>query len=96
MTLSVPLSFHRDVLGQFDNAETGASFCYASRPADTGTFAPDHQHIIFVGPHADIRYATVLKARVRVVVDEAADGSPVVETWTIKRHRQFQPVGGRA
>lgn len=77
------------VLGQFDEAEFGKSFEYAERRWHCDDFAPEMPHIIYVGPHQEARLAKVLKTVAYVVVDEDADGQPVIEKWAIRRHRIY-------
>ena len=79
---SVPL-----ILGHFVEADYGHGFEYAVRPDEGLNFAPDFPHIIYTGE--ETRYARVLKTVAYIVIDEAADGSPVYERWAIKRHRHY-------
>jgi hypothetical protein len=76
------------VMGAFRHAETGCHFEFAGRDdADRETFAPEAPFRVFVGM-GETRAARVLKTVAWVVVDEAADGSPVYERWPL---RQFRP-----
>ena len=45
---------------------------------------------IYVGDGNQTRYAQLLKTVAYVVVDEDENGSPVVEKWYIKGHRQYE------
>lgn len=77
------------VRGQFRN-EFDNLYEYAA-PAE-GEFVPwaEYGMKVFVGPMGEEhRFAKVLKTVAYVVVDEAADGSPVVEKWAIKSHREY-------
>lgn len=77
------------ILGCFTHRETNMHFEYAERRWFCDDFAPDFPHIVYVGEHGDCRLARVLQTVAYVVVDEAADGSPVVEKWQIKAHRHY-------
>jgi len=78
------------ILGCFENAETGAFFEYAERRWSSD-FAPDFPHIIYVHSlgGSNRRLAKVLTTVAYIVVDEDADGEPVVEKWRIKKHRHY-------
>lgn len=85
------------ILGQFRYAGTANFFEYAERRHPDDTFAPDMPHVIFVGIGGrETRLAKVLKTVAYVVTDEAADGSPVIETWHIASHRQYPTEWVRA
>lgn len=77
--------------GAFNVAYHNTRFEFTVRDdADRATFAADFPHRIFVGPTGDeTRVARVLKTVAYVVTDEAADGSPVVEKWSIKAHAEY-------
>jgi len=77
------------ILGEFRNTETLALFEFALR-ADTAdfAFAPGFPHLVFVG-NGEVRFAKVLKTVAYIVIDEDANGDPVVEKWAIKGHRDF-------
>lgn len=79
------------VQGAFRLPETNKNFEFIERNAcDLPTFAPDFPHRVFVGAAGtDTRCARVLKTVAYVVVDEAADGSPVVEKWAIANFRKY-------
>lgn len=79
-----------NVLGSFIEKDYGKTFEYIKAPVLP--FGDDYPHRIFVGPswnEGQYRYAKVLRTVAHVVVDEAADGSPVVEKWNIKAHREY-------
>lgn len=42
-----------------------------------------------VATMSQFRWAQVLKTVAHIVIDEDADGKPVVEKWNIKDHRQY-------
>lgn len=71
-----------DVIGYFDVVDGADGFEYVR--ADVSPF-PGYDHMIYVGVD-ETRYCRVLKTRAHVVVDEGADGEPVVETWLFRRH----------
>lgn len=83
------------VLGQFVETTHGHRFEYAERRHPDDSFAPECPHIIYVGQdgqysmRTETRLAKVLKTVVYVVVDEAPDGSPVYEKWSIKGHSVY-------
>lgn len=82
------------ICGQFREVEGGNIFEWFDRNTiDRDTFASNFPHRIYVGPgmdgEGDTRVAHVRKTLVHVVVDEAADGSPVVETWRIRGRREY-------
>jgi hypothetical protein len=76
------------VLGAFVEKDYGVSFEYATRKyMDIWS---DYPHRIAVGPNGDeTRVGKVLKTVAYIVIDEDADGNPVVEKWTIKNHRIY-------
>ena len=51
---------------------------------------PEYDKIIYVGPTgSESRYAKILKTVAYVVIDENADGSPVVEKWKLKKYKDY-------
>ena len=77
---------HEIVLGEFRHADTDALFEYAQR-RETASWASEYPHVIAVD--GGVRFARVLKTVAYIVVDEQADGSALVEKWSIKGHRTF-------
>lgn len=76
------------ILGAFVEADFGQTFEFAQRRDDEfAAVWPEFPHIVYV--HGGTRYARVLKSVAYVVVDEAEDGSPVVEKWATRRFRQY-------
>ena len=75
------------VLGGF-SGPNGGRYEYAERRWPSDTFAPDFPHMLYVGA-GEARLARVLKTVAYVVIDEAADGSPVIEKWPIRGHDQY-------
>jgi len=74
------------ILGSFRIEKYGTSFEYTER-LDTD-YLPEYPHLIYVSYKQDLpagmapyRYGLVKKTVVYVVVDEAPDGSPIVEKW---------------
>jgi hypothetical protein len=39
--------------------------------------------------HGETRFAKILKTVLRLAIDEAADGSAVLEKWSIRNHSTF-------
>ena len=52
--------------------------------AENCPFGPEFGQKILLNRNDDFRWANVKKTVVHVVVDEAADGSPVTEKWQIR------------
>ena len=76
------------VLGEFRLTDASGVFEYSERPAgDRGDVWVEYPHRIFTADGD--RAARVGKTVAHVVIDEAADGSPVVEKWTLRRHRAY-------
>ena len=85
------------ILGQFREAEYVATFEFAERRWTDDEFAPDMPHVIYVGEGSvEPRLAKVLKTVAFVVVDEDADGQPVIEKWSIKNQRDYDTSWVRA
>lgn len=82
------------ILGSFSKGNAGV-YEYAERRWHSDTFAPDFPHIVYVG-NGETRLAKVLKTVAYVVVDEAADGSPVIEKWPLRSHRPYNTAWVRA
>ena len=87
-----PFSMSRPPVGQFKSSESGELFEYALHTDDGWLSSEEFPHQIFVNDHRggiDTRHAMIKKTVAYIVVDEAADGTPVVERWPIKSHRQY-------
>ena len=74
--------------GWFTHADTKCDFHW--RANDTGIW-PDLPHLILVGPDylpepQRLRFGRVLKTVAHVAIDEADDGSPVLERWPLGRN----------
>jgi hypothetical protein len=76
------------LLGKFVNAETRAVFEYGELPDEDRPFGPEYRLAVWQRD-GSYRYSRVLKTVAYVVVNEADDGSPVVERWEICRHREY-------
>lgn len=77
------------ILGCFVKVECGNLFEYSkARDTDPLSF-PDHPHKVWVGPHDNFRWARVLKTVAYVVVNEADDGTPIVDRWRINHHKEY-------
>jgi hypothetical protein len=79
--LSSTREMHLDQ-GQFREKTFGHSYNW--KMSDRLSFGNEYPHEIYVGFNGETRFANVRKTVAYVVVDEAADGSPVVEKWEIK------------
>ena len=52
-------------------------------------FAPEFDMVVYCGPFSEPRAAQIGKTVVRVVTDEANDGSPIVCTWKVRNLRHY-------
>lgn len=85
------------ILGQFREADHGKVFEFAERRWPDDTFAADMPHVVYVGEGSvEPRLAKVLKTVAFVVVDEDADGQPVIERWDIRGCRAYDTAWVRA
>jgi hypothetical protein len=75
-------------LGEFVEKDEGQIFEYVA--AADPVFGHEYPHKIMVGYNGEYRYGNVKKTVAHIVVDEAADGSPVVEKWYFKRHVMYK------
>jgi hypothetical protein len=76
------------ILGEFRLCDASGVFEYSDRPAgDRGGVWAEYPQRIFTADGD--RAARVGKTVAYVVIDEAADGSPVVEKWKLRGHRVF-------
>ena len=83
------------ILGAFNECRQGNRFEFTSRSEEEkNTFAPDYPHKVFVGlwGFEESRAARVLKTIAYVVVDEDAEGNPVVEKWSTKNWVEYSVV----
>lgn len=76
-------------IGEFTEVDQGHCFTYES-VLGTDQWAVNHNlpHIIHFRDGI-MRYGRVLKTIAYVCIDEAADGTPVLEKWKINRHVTF-------
>lgn len=75
-------------IGEFTEVDQGHCFTY--QPTDPEwQWALQHNlpHQIHVG--TGVTCGLVLKTVAYVCIDEAADGTPVLEKWSIKKHVKF-------
>ncbi len=77
-----------NLLGQFRNTMTRVIFEYSLGEADDRPFGHEYSCKIWLQDGA-FRWAKILKTVAYVVVDEAADGSPVTERWEISAHKEY-------
>lgn len=75
------------IIGQFVENHFRLTFEF-SKNNDGGQFA-DHPHIVWFSNTNERRYATVKKTVVYLVVDEALDGSAVIQKWHIRNLRTY-------
>jgi hypothetical protein len=73
-------------LGRFNEADHGARFDYSRPEAGEVSPFPGYEVKVWCGPLGEFRWANVVKTRAYVVVDEGADGAPVVNKWIIRNH----------
>ena len=84
------------IVGAFNEKTNGNRFEFSERPAEEkAIFAPAYDHQVFVGPFGqeETRAARILKTVAYVVVDEASDGTPIVEKWDLKNHIIYREAG---
>ena len=67
----------------------GTFYEFAERAGFPEHFAPEMDRVVYVGPNQEARLARVLKTVMHIVVDEDADGNPVVETIKLKARRDY-------
>jgi len=72
--------------GEFKN-ENNVWFSY--RPT-SNPWALSHGLNFEIDVLDGVRFANVLKTRVRVCIDESATGEPVMETWSLKVHHPYE------
>lgn len=70
-------------VGEFTEVDYGCSFTYRKT---TDAWALKHNFEYEVDVGYDTRFARISKSRCHMVIDEAADGKPVVECWKIRKH----------
>lgn len=77
------------ILGAFRSKETDALFEFSAAKEDEKVFGARFAHKVWVDNGESFRFAEVKKTVAFVVVDEAEDGSAVVEKWATKGFRSF-------
>jgi hypothetical protein len=82
------------VRGRFKN-ELGNWFEYSAAESGEASPFPGYGLKVYVGGAGaggdhGFRWARVLATVAYVVVDEAADGGPVVEKWAVKSHAVYK------
>lgn len=78
------------IRGCFRSTESNVFFEFSACPVEEQWAGGEFDMKVWVSD-GTYRVARVMKTRVKVVVDEGPDGSPVVETWVVKQ-RQDYPV----
>ncbi len=74
------------ILGQFIEKDHGRTFEFSTA---SSTPFEGFGELVWLD-NEQSRYARILKTVAYVVVDENADGTPVVEKWAIKRHTLYE------
>lgn len=77
------LNFTDTTVGTFQEKDTGNWFSYSARTC-SNDFATMVEYPHLVDVLDGVRFARVLKTVAYIIVDETADGEPVVEKWNIK------------
>ena len=79
------------LLGVILHADTRVQFEYSKRPdGDRDGWAAEYPDRIFV--RDGDRAARVLKTVAYVVIDEDADGEPIVEKWPLASNRAYAAI----
>ncbi len=81
----------QDQLGMFIEKEKGNHFEYSSNTTDYWVTIEDYPHKVWV--RDGWRYAKVLKTVAYIVIDEADDGSPIVQKWELKKNTNYNQRG---
>ena len=76
-----------NVIGRFIEKECAHAFEYGENAS--GWLADLYPHQVYVGYLGETRIARVIKTRAFVVIDEDANGLPIVQTWDIKNRKEF-------
>ena len=77
------------ILGSFVNKDFNTFFEFSTAQEDEQVFGPRFNVKVWLLDGTQFRLAEVKKTVAFVVVDEAADGSVVVEKWNLKQRRDF-------
>lgn len=81
------------IVGCFEEVDCGNFFEFSQNDEEM-TDSWQFPHKVWVttpreGLDSGFRYARVLKTVAYIAVDEDAYGQPIVEKWSIKRHREY-------
>lgn len=79
--------FNTKIAGRFTEKEVNNTFDYKLTD-DPWAIAQGFHHEIDCG-HGQFRFGNILKTVAHICVDDADDGSAVVQKWQIKQHRVF-------
>lgn len=74
-------------IGEFQEADHGSYFTYK---ATNDKWAVENGYSHEIDVLDGVRFANVKRTVAYVVIDEDADGKPVVEKWFIKRHNVYE------
>jgi len=78
------------VRGEFIERTYKKRFEFGVRDHDwREAFAPEFDMVVYCGPFSEPRAAQIFKTTVRVVTDEANDGSPIVCVWKVRNLRHY-------
>jgi hypothetical protein len=76
--------------GCFTECDEGNFFEFTQPESENDmVFGTDFNVMVWVDNANGYRFAKVLKTVAYVIVDEAADGSPVVEKWNIRNFKRY-------
>lgn len=77
--------------GCFNEVEFGNFFEFRNLSEDEFQPFDNYKQVVYTTNHGDgnPRYARVLKTVAYVVVNEDADGQPIVEKWSIRSYREY-------
>ena len=86
-------TYTKDPIGVFVEKEHGNYFEYSHNEDHANGFNEDFKHKVWVGGEGiggckGWRYATVMKTRAYVAVDEDEFGLPVIEKWYLKKNKE--------
>lgn len=81
------------LLGSFELSNGNAFEYEPNNPADSWLPVVNYPHRVWVAScpinESGWRYANVKKTVAHIVIDEDDYGQPVIEKWSIKKHRTF-------
>lgn len=78
--------YHSDNVGEFTEVDYGHCFTYRKT---TDAWAIKNGLPYEVDVAFDKRFANITKSRCYMAIDEDAEGKPVIERWSIRKHIKF-------